>query len=75
MLCARLVFPGASVVKNPPASTGDSDVIPGLGGSRGGGNGNQSRFVPWEIPGLAGYSPWDHKRARHSLATKNQTIY
>ena len=25
------VFPGASVVKNPPANVGDTDMIPGLG--------------------------------------------
>ena len=36
-------FPGGSVVKNPPASTGDArdvDSIPGLGRSPGEGNGN-----------------------------------
>ena len=74
MLYARLVFPGASVVKNLPASAGDTDSIPGLGGSLGEGNGNQSSILPWEIPGLVVCSPWDHKRARHSLVTKQQTI-
>ena len=33
-------LPGGSVVKNPPASTGDPGLIPGLGRSPGGGNGN-----------------------------------
>ena len=36
-------FPGGSVVKNPPANTGDArdvDSIPGLGRSPGEGNGN-----------------------------------
>ena len=33
-------FPGGSVVKNPPASTGDLGSIPGLGRFPGGGNGN-----------------------------------
>ena len=36
-------FPGGSVVKNPPASagnTGDASSIPGSGRSPGGGNGN-----------------------------------
>ena len=36
-------LPGGSVVKNPPANaqdTGDADLIPGLEGSPGGGNGN-----------------------------------
>ena len=31
---------GDSVVENPPASAGDVDLIPGLGGAPGGGNGN-----------------------------------
>ena len=33
-------FPGGSVVKNPPANTGDTGSIPGLGRSPGEGNGN-----------------------------------
>ena len=34
------VLLGGSVVKNPPASAGDKDLIPGSGRSPGGGNGN-----------------------------------
>ena len=33
-------FPGGSVVENPPASAGDSGLIPGSGVFPGGGNGN-----------------------------------
>ena len=33
-------FPGGSVVKNSPTSAGDVGLIPGLGRSPGGGNGN-----------------------------------
>ena len=33
-------FPGGSVVKNPPAKTGDMGSIPGSGRSLGVGNGN-----------------------------------
>ena len=33
-------FPGGSVVKNPPANTGEVVLIPGLGRSTGEGNGN-----------------------------------
>ena len=33
-------FPGGSVVKNLPANIGDVSLIPGLGRSPGGGNGN-----------------------------------
>ena len=33
-------FPGGSLVKDLPASAGDMGLIPGLGRSPGGGNGN-----------------------------------
>ena len=33
-------FPSGTVIKNLPASVGDSGLIPGLGRSPGGGNGN-----------------------------------
>ena len=34
------VFPGGSVVRNPPANAGDVGLIPGSGRSPGGGGGN-----------------------------------
>ena len=40
-------FPGDSVVKNPPANSGDVEdtgLIPGLGKSPGEGNGNPLRY-------------------------------
>ena len=37
-------FPGGSVVKNPPANAGDSDLIPGSERSPGGGNGNPLQY-------------------------------
>ena len=40
-------FPGAAVVKNPPVGAGDArdpGSIPGLGRSRGVGNGNQLQY-------------------------------
>ena len=37
-------FPRGSVVKNPPAKTGDAGSIPGLGGSPGEGNGNPLQY-------------------------------
>ena len=37
-------FPGGSVVKNPPANTGDAGLIPGLGRSPGEGNGNLFQY-------------------------------
>ena len=49
-------FPGDSVVKNPPASAGDTGLIPGLGRSPGGGHDNPLQYsclrIPWtEQPG------------------------
>ena len=43
-------FPGGSVVKNPPANAGDTDLIPGLGRSHGEGNGNQLQYSCLENP-------------------------
>ena len=37
-------FPGDAVVKNPPANTGDTSLIPGSGRSPGGGNGNLLQY-------------------------------
>ena len=45
-------FPGGSVVNNPPANTGDTGFIPGLGRSSGEGNGD-----PLQYSGLG--SPMD----------------
>ena len=43
-------LPGGSVVKNPPASTGDACLIPGWKRSPGEGNGYPLRIHAWEIP-------------------------
>ena len=40
MVLATMGFPGGSVVKYPPANSGDAGSIPGLGRFPGGGNGN-----------------------------------
>ena len=37
-------FPGGSGVKNPPVNAGDMSLIPGLGRSPGGGNGNPLKY-------------------------------
>ena len=45
-------FPGGTIVKNPPAKSGDArdtGSIPVLGRSSGVGNGNSS-ILAWEIP-------------------------
>ena len=43
-------FLGESVVKNPPANSGDTGLIPGLGRSPGGGNGNPLQYSCWDNP-------------------------
>ena len=43
------------MVKNLPANAGDrrdAGLTPGLGRSPGGGKGNQSSILAWEIPGI-----------------------
>ena len=69
----------ALVVKNPPANAGDARDLGSIAG--------WERFLEEEIPpvflhgeshgqrSLAGYSPWDRKRVRPDLATKQQQIY
>ena len=65
---AFMGLPGGSVVKNPPATVGDTgDVgsIPGSGRSPGGGHGYPLQYSGLENPhgqrSLSGYSPWGHK--------------
>ena len=43
-------FPDGSVVKNLPANAGDMGLIPGLGRSPGGGNGNPLQYSCLENP-------------------------
>ena len=43
-------FPGGSAVKNPPADVGDLGSVPGLGRSRGEGNGNPLQYSCLENP-------------------------
>ena len=53
------------MVKNPPADAGDGGLIPGSGGSLGGGIGNPLQCSCLEKPhgqrSLVGYSLWGHK--------------
>ena len=63
-----LGFPGVTEVKSPPANAGDTGLIPKLGRSPGGGNGNPLFFHysslgnPWREES-AGYSPRGHKES------------
>ena len=57
-------FPGGSVVKNPPASAGDWDLVPGSGRTPGERNINPLQFFPGESHGqrrLVDYGPWGCK--------------
>ena len=66
-------FPGGSVIKNPPANTGDVGSIPGSGRSPGEGNGNPPQYSCLEKPmdrGAWWATIYGIPRVRHDLATK-----
>ena len=58
-------FPDGSDSKESARNVEDQGLIPGLGGSPGGGHGNPLQYSCLENPhgqrSLAGYSPWGHK--------------
>ena len=62
------------MIKNPPANTGDTGSIPGLGRSRGKENGNLLQYFCLGNPkrSLVDYSPWGCKRVNDDLVTKQQ---
>ena len=73
-----LGFPGGSVVKNPPANSGDAGSISGLRRSPGDRNGNHSSIlackIPWtEEPGKL--QSMESQRVGYHLATKQQHLY
>ena len=81
LLMTNKGFPGALVVKNPPANAGDIrnlGLIPGLGRSPGGGQGHLLPvFLPGESHGqrsLAGCGPCGHKESEVTEVTCNSGI-
>ena len=60
-------LPCSSDGKEPACSAGDLGLIPGLGRSPRGGNGNPLQYSCPEkshsLWSLAGYSPWGHKES------------
>ena len=68
-------LPGGSLVKNPPASAGEPDSIPGSGRSPGEGNGKPTPvFLPGEPHGqrsLAGYNRCGSKESDATQQLKN----
>ena len=68
-------FPRWLSGKEPACSTGDTSVMPGKEWSPGEENGNPLQYSCLGNTGqrsLAGCSPWDHKRVRHDLLTKEK---
>ena len=69
-------FSGGSVVKNLPANAGDESLIPGLGRSPGGQNGNPLQYS--FLGNSMDRGAWQAtvyrvtKKVRHDLATKTQ---
>ena len=74
------VFPGGSAVKESACNAGDTETwVQSLGWEDSLGRKWQPTavFLPGKSPGqrnLVGYSPWDHRRVRHNLATTNVSI-
>ena len=50
LACSKTGFPGWLSSKESASNKGDSDSIPGLGRSPGGGNGAHSSILAWRIP-------------------------
>ena len=71
-----MVFPSGSVVKNPPANSGDAGLLPGSRRSpRGGCGASASSILAWEIPWTeepGNYSSCSHRGVGHDLVTKQQ---
>ena len=63
----RVGFPGGPVSKESACNAGDLGLIPGLGGSPGGGNDNPLQYSclenPHEQRSQAGCSPWGCKES------------
>ena len=68
-------FPGRSVIKNPPANSGDMGVISWSGRFPGEGNGNPLQYSCLGSPmdrGPSGLQSMELKRVGHDLAIKQQ---
>ena len=66
----QMGIPGGSVVKNPPAKSGD--LLPESGRSPGEGNSNPLQYSCLDRGSWGGYSPWGHTRVGPDLTTKQQ---
>ena len=71
----KLIFPDGSDDKECTCNAGDVSLIPGLGRYPGEWHGNPLQYSYLGNHGqmsLGDYSPWDHIRIGHELATKQQ---
>ena len=68
MLITYYGFPGGSVLKKPPANTGDVSMIPGWGRCPGGGNGKPLQYSCLGNSmdrGVGGLQSMGSQRGRH----------
>ena len=71
----RIGFPGGSVVKNPPANAGESDLSPGSERSPGERNGNPLQYYCLGKPMDRGAWPAIvHGVSGHDLVTRQQQV-
>lgn len=63
-------FPGGSVVKNPDANVGDSDLILCWEESLEKENGQPTSILAWKNQWVEGYSPWSHEDSGYDLSTE-----
>ena len=79
-VCVYIVymgFPSGSVVKNPPANTGDTGLIPGQGRSSGEGNGNPLQYSCLGNPmdrGAWCAAVYGVTRVGHNWVTKQHSV-
>ena len=75
-------FPGGAVVKNPAADVGDLCLIPGLGQSPGGGNGNPPQYSclvhsmnrgTWRATVYETAKSWTHDRTQHECSSTHSS--
>ena len=68
-------FHGGTVLKSPYANAGDTGLIPRLGRSPGGGNGNSLQYSCWDIPWTeepGGQQSMGSQTFGHDLGAKQQ---
>ena len=74
-----MLFPGDSVLKNPPANVGDAGSVPGLRRCTGKGKDNPLQYsclgIPMDRGAWRATVPGGCKRFGHDLVSKQQQIH